>query len=317
MKTIRFDSFVRALAPPAVALVCAAALAAGGCGAATPPSFSPDSAMVHVDRQLALGPRVPGSPARDAAARYLAHTLERYGAKVSLQAFSIDDPYGDGPLRLINIMASFAPERPRRLMLAAHYDSRPWADQEADSTLWRTPIPAAVDGAAGVAVLLEIARVVGAQAPARIGVDIVLFDGEDYGREGDLQYYLLGSQGFAARAAGYRPAAMILLDMVGGTGTRIQREGFSVQRSPELVDFVFARAESLGLSYFSPGEGAPMYDDHIPFLQAGWPAIDLFGYGYEAWHTLRDDRDQVDPGRLGQVGTLLQSVIYDFRYPPR
>jgi Peptidase family M28 len=292
-------------------------MVAGGCGAKEAPAFSADSALVHTERQVALGPRVPGSPARDAAARYLAHTLERYGARVSVQAFDVDDPYRSGKLRLINIVGSFAPERTRRLMLCAHYDSRPWADQESDSTLWNTPIPAAVDGALGVGILLELARCMGGRLPADIGVDVVLFDGEDYGKEGDIQYYLLGSQGFMARAAGYRPAAAILLDMVGGRGTRVREEGFSRQRSPALVDFVFSRAAELGLEYFEAAEGAPMYDDHIPMLQAGYDAIDLFGYGYDAWHTLGDDLSQVDRGSVAEVGTLLQSIIYDFRYPAR
>ncbi len=299
------------------AAVGASALGTGGCSAGEAPEFSADSAWVHVEKQLSFGPRVPGSPARDAAARYLAQTLERYGASVSLQAFDVDDPYRPVRLRLINVMGSFAPNRTRRILLAAHYDSRPWADQEPDSALWRTPIPGAVDGATGTGILLEVARIVGERSPTDVGVDIVLFDGEDYGREGDLEYYLLGSQGFVARAAGYRPAAVILLDMVAGRGTRIREEGFSRQRSPQLVDFVFARAASLGLEYFEAAEGAPMYDDHIPFLQAGHAAIDLFGYDYAAWHTLGDDLGQVDRALLGEVGTLLQSVIYDFGYPSR
>jgi glutaminyl-peptide cyclotransferase len=305
-----------AMAVGAAALAAAGVLA-GGCGAGEAPAFSADSALVHVEHQAALGPRVPGSPARDAAARYLARTLERHGARVSLQAFEVDDPYRPGPLRLINIMGSFAPDRTRRLMLAAHYDSRPWADQEADSALWTTPIPGVVDGAVGAGILLEVARVVGARLPADIGVDVVLFDGEDYGKEGDIQYYLLGSQGFVARAAGYRPIAAILLDMVGGRGTTVREEGFSRQRSPELVDFIFARAAQLGLGYFESTEGAPMYDDHIPLLQHGYTAVDLFGYGYGAWHTLGDDLSQVDPARVAEVGTLLQSIIYDFSFPAR
>jgi hypothetical protein len=288
---------------------------AGGCGAAERPVFSADSALVHIEHQVALGPRVPGSPARDAAARDLARTLERYGARVSLQAFEVPDPYRPGPLRLINIMGSFAPDRSRRLMLAAHYDSRPWADQEIDSTLWSTPIPGAVDGATGVGILLEIARLVGTRLPPDIGVDVVLFDGEDYGKQSDIQYYLLGSQGFVARAAGYRPVAMILLDMVGGHGTTIRPEGFSRQRSPRLLDFVFGRAAELDLPGFAFEDGIPMYDDHVPFLQMGFDAIDLFGYDYGAWHTLGDDLDQVDPARVAAVGTLLGSVVYDFQYP--
>ena len=301
----------------AAGVLAAGGLVAGGCGASEPLPFSADSAWVHIERQVSLGPRVPGSPARDAAARYLARTLERHGAKVSLQAFEIPDPYRPGPLRLINIMGSFAPDRTRRLMLAAHYDSRPWADQEPDSALWTTPIPGAVDGATSVGVLLEISRLLGARLPADIGVDIVLFDGEDYGKEGDIQYYLLGSQGFVVRAAGYRPVAAILLDMVGGRGTRIRPEGFSRQRSPRLVDFVFGRAAQLGLSGFGSEEGSTMYDDHVPLLQAGYDAIDLFGYDYGAWHTLGDDLDQVDRALVAEVGTLLRSIVYDFQYPAR
>jgi hypothetical protein len=307
---------LRVLAALAALAACAAgAMLAAGCAASEAPAFAADSAWVHIERQVSFGPRVPGTPARDAAARYLARTLERYGARVSVQAFEVDDPYRGGRMRLVNIVGSFAPDRDRRVMLAAHYDSRPWADQEPDSSRWGTPIPGAVDGAAGAGVLLEVARLVGAEAPAGVGVDIVLFDGEDYGREGDLAYYLLGSQGFVARAGGYRPAAMILLDMIGGRGTRVRQEGFSRQRSPALVDFVFARAAELGLEYFEPVEGAPMYDDHVPFLKAGYDAVNLFGYEYAAWHTLADDLGQVDKNLLAQTGTLLRSIVYDFRYP--
>jgi Zn-dependent M28 family amino/carboxypeptidase len=270
--------------------------------------------MVHVERQVGFGPRVPGSAAHDRAVRYLARTLERHGARVSLQSFQVDDPYGAQPLRLINIVGSFAPERTRRLMLCAHYDSRPWADQEADSSLWSTPIPGAVDGAAGVAALLEIARLVGIQLPGKIGVDVVLFDGEDYGKSGDLEQYLLGSIHFAVDLRGYRPEHAILIDMVGGKGTRVRREGFSNEHAAPWLDAVFARAEALGLDYFESAAGPPMYDDHVPLLRAGIPCIDLFGYDYGAWHTLRDDVSQVDPEKLGQVVTLLRDIVYD---PPR
>lgn len=294
--------------------VCVLALAAG-CGAGEAPAGSVDSAMVHIERQVSYGPRVPGSPARDRAARYLARTLERYGARVSLQSFEVEDPYAERRLHLINIVASFAPERTRRIMLCAHYDSRPWADQEADSALWSTPIPGAVDGAASVGVLLEIARLVGARVPDDIGVDIVLFDGEDYGRAGDIEHYLLGSKHFVVNLGSYRPTCAILLDMVGGKGTRVRRETLSKEHAGPWLDYVFARAAALGLDYFEAADGPPMIDDHVPLLQAGIPAIDLFGYDYAAWHTLGDDLSQVDPAKLQQVITLLQDIVYDLGYP--
>ncbi len=295
-------------------VVAAGSFVAGGCGASEPPAFQPDSAFANVERQLAFGPRTPGSAARDNAARLIAHTLERDGARVSVQSFDVTDPYRAGKLRLMNIIGSFAPDRPRRIMLCAHYDSRPWADQETDTTRWNTPIPAAVDGAAGVAILLEMGRLLGKKLPADVGVDLVFFDGEDYGKEGDPGNYLLGSKHFAANLNGYRPTCAILLDMVGGRGTRVEREGFSVQRSSALVDYVFGRAATLGLDYLDTQTGGPMYDDHVPLLQAGLDAMDLFGYGYAAWHTLGDDITQVDRGLMGQVGTLLRDVVYNFRY---
>ena len=293
-----------------VAVVVLAAMVSG-CGASEAPAASIDSVMVHVERQVGFGPRVPGSAAHDRAVRYLARTLERYGARVSLQSFEVDDPYGPKPLRLINIVGSFAPERTRRLMLCAHYDSRPWADQEADSSAWSTPVPGAVDGAASVAVLMEIARVVGIQLPGDIGVDVVFFDGEDYGKSGDLEQFLLGSMHFAVNLGGYRPQHAILIDMVGGKGTRVRREGFSNEHAARWLDYVFARAKALGLDYFESTAGRPMYDDHVPLLRAGIPCIDLFGYDYDAWHTLHDDMSQVDAEKLGQVVTLLCDIVYN------
>ncbi len=307
----RFPRAWGVLAP--VAAVCiAGSFSAAGCARPAPPLFSADSVLVHVERQLAFGPRVPGSSARDAAARYIAATLERHGAQVRVQSFEIDDPYSDRALRITNVIGSFGAKESKRLMLASHYDSRPWADQEPDSARWNTPIPGAVDGAVSTGVLLEIARLAGASAPEGLGLDLVFFDGEDYGKENDLAHYLIGSRHFAANLAGYRPEAVILLDMVGGRGTRVLREGFSVQQSPALVDRVFTRARELGLSYFEDREGPPMVDDHVPLLQAGLEAIDLFGYGYAAWHTLADDRDQCDPDLIDQTGRLVRDLVYRF-----
>ena len=277
--------------------------------------FAVDSAVVHIDRQLALGPRVAGSAARDSCARYIARTLERYGAAVRVQPFDVKDPYGERTIRMMNVIGSFGAGEKRRLMLCSHYDSRPWADQEKDSTLWTTPILGAVDGATSTAILLEVARLAGALAPENIGVDLVFFDGEDYGKEGDIDYYLLGSRHFAANLEGYRPVAAVLLDMVGGVGTTARREGTSDERSRALMDYVFARAQALDLRYFQSVPGAPMIDDHVPLLQAGIEAIDLFGYDFAPWHTLKDDGSAVDRAKVEEVGILLRDLIYNFKYP--
>jgi hypothetical protein len=297
-----------------VFVVALLVLAAGACNTAEPPAFSADAAVVHIEKQLSFGPRVAGTAARDSAASYIAHTLERHGAKVTVQPFEIDDPYSTRRIRIVNVIGSFGTSEKKRLMLASHYDSRPWADQEADSTLHATPIPGAVDGATSAAILLELARIAGERAPAGIGLDLVFFDGEDYGKEGDLNHYLLGSRHFAANLAGYRPVAAILIDMVGGAGTTIRREEFSHQRSPGLLDYVFARARELNLDYFEASPGTTIYDDHVPLLQAGIDAVDLFGYDFAAWHTLRDDISAVDREKVRQTGVLLRDLVYNFQY---
>ena len=295
-------------------LLAMVALGAPGCSPAGPPAFSADSAMVHIETQLSYGPRVAGTAARDSAASYIARTLERCGARVTVQPFEVDDPYASRRIRMLNVIGSFGVDEKRRLMLASHYDSRPWADQEPDSSLWSTPIPGAVDGATSTAILLEMARLAGAREPDGIGLDLVFFDGEDYGREGDIDHYLLGSRHFAANLEGYRPAAAILLDMVGGAGTRIRREAISEQRSAPLLDYIFGRARELGLEYFEPVAGGSIFDDHVPLLQAGFDAVDLFGYDFAAWHTLRDDASAVDRDRVQQTGTLLRDLLYNFQY---
>jgi glutaminyl-peptide cyclotransferase len=286
------------------------------CNSTEPPVFSADNALVHIEKQLSFGPRVPGSAARDSAAAYIAHTLERCGARVTVQPFEVADPYAPRRIRMVNVIGSFSPDAKKRIMFASHYDSRPWADQEPDSTLWTSPVPGAVDGATSTAILLELGRMLGSHAPDGVGVDLVFFDGEDYGKEGDLNHYLLGSRHFAANLEGYRPVVAVLLDMVGGTGTTVRREEFSHQKSPALLNYVFERAEELDLDYFEAAPGGSIYDDHVPLLQAGLDAIDLFGYGFTAWHTLRDDMTAVERDKVAQVGVLLRDLAYNFQYNP-
>ncbi len=284
-----------------------------GCATPEPPAFDAARVIAHVEKQCSFGPRLPNSAARDSSAAYIARALEGYGATVTVQQFRVSDPYGERTLKLNNVIASFDPARERRVLLCAHYDSRPWADQDPDSTRHRDPVPAAVDGAAAVGVLIEMGRLVGARMPDEIGVDLVFFDGEDYGREGDLEHYLLGSKYFAMNLAGYRPEKAILLDMVGGIGTHVARERFSVEHAAELTDTLFARAAALGLDYFTDEPGPPIFDDHVPLLRAGIETVDLFGYDYPYWHTVDDTPDKCSPELLAQVGRLLVDFLY--RYP--
>lgn len=285
-----------------------------GCGTSDPPQFDADRAWAHLVKQCDYGPRVPGSSARDSVAFYLTRSLATYGAAVSTQRFSVRDPYSDRSIPMINVIGSFYPDRDRRVMLAAHYDSRPWADEEDDDLLKTQPVLGANDGASGVAVLLEIGRLLSVQDPAGVGVDVVFFDGEDYGKKNDLEYYLLGSKFFVSTRPDYHPVCGILVDMVAGNESTIAKEAYSRTYAVELTDELFTRAERLGLDFFQPTEGGAVYDDHVPFLMAGIDVVDLFGYDYRHWHTVHDVPDNCSKEKMAQVGVLILDFVYDFPY---
>lgn len=294
-------------------MLAVAAVLVAGCGgapASPPPPFETARVIAHTRALCDFGPRVPGSAARDSAAAYIAASLRGSGLAVELQAFEIPDPYTGEPLGLINVIGRLAPEKKRRITLASHYDSRPWADQETVDSLRALPVPGAVDGACSSGIVLEMARLAAA-APPDAGIDFVFFDGEDYGHPDQLENYCLGSRHYVATLGSRRPEAVILMDMVGGKGTVVAREGYSYANSPSLCDDLFGRAARLGLTYFRNINGAAIFDDHVPFIQAGITAVDIFGYNYPAWHTLGDTPDQVDPDRVRQVGALLVDYLWN------
>lgn len=295
------------------------ALACFSCtGEQAPPAFDADAAWSYLIAQCDMGPRNPGSDGHARVIDYLKQELESSGGEVTLQEFSVDDPYGEGRLDLANIIAKFKPREERRVLLAAHFDTRPRADMEQVDSLKTIPILGANDGASGVAVLLAIAQIVGKRAPDDLGIDIVLFDGEDYGKASDIDNYLLGSKYFAAQLSlipgGYHPKAAILLDMVGGKNATIYQEANSLGGAPELTRLLFARAEKLGLTMFVAKRGKAMYDDHIPLLMAGIPTVDLIDTEYPFWHTLGDTPENCSSESLRQTGVLLVDFLYNFPF---
>lgn len=295
------------------ALRCAIVLGviAAACADAPAGEFTGDAAWAYLVKQTGFGPRVPGSAAHDSTQRFIVDKLRDGGALVKIQRFELPDPYGDGVLRPTNIIGSLRQDAGRRLLLAAHYDSRPWADQERSDSLRALPVPGANDGASGVAVLLELADIL-AQQPPDIGVDLVFFDCEDYGKKGDINHYFLGSKYFAANLAGYRPEAGILLDMVGGKDARIRQERNSLSAAPDLTRDLFTRAARLGLDVFVAQPGESVMDDHIPLLQAGIPMVDLIEFPYRQWHTLGDTPAACSQETLRQVGALLVDFVYSY-----
>ena len=289
-------------------LLAAAALAGAGCAAEREPVFDGARAYALLEEQCRLGPRYPGSPGHAAVERLIEERLAAAGAAVSRQPFEAVLTTGD-TLRLVNIVGRCAPNAERRVLLGAHYDTRPRADRDPDPAARSTPIPGANDGASGVAVLLEIARLLG-EAKAPVGVDLVFFDGEDWGEEGRTQDYLLGSKHHAALLGPDRPAAVIVVDMVGERGARFPVEGFSEAAAPGLCGELWTIAEELGIAAFDRRRGPAIIDDHLPFIQAGLPAVDIIDFEYPHWHTLADTPDKCDATSLEAVGRVLARWIW-------
>ncbi len=277
------------------------------------PSFDGARAFELLEKQVEFGPRVPGTPAHAQAIDWYEGFLRSAGASVARHSFTVPNPRGGEPLALTNVWASFAPQASARVALAAHFDCRPVADMQPGGEVAQG-IPGANDGASGVAVLLALAEIFSTNPPP-VGVDLLLFDGEDHGVEGEPLTYSLGSQRFVSDHPQFRPRALILLDMVGDADLRIPMEQNSLERAPQLAAMVFQRAESLGLGALEMAPGRSVMDDHIPFLRAGIPAIDLIDMDYEYWHTLEDTPDKCSAASLEEIGSLLLALLFlDFAH---
>jgi len=271
-------------------------------------AFDGDRAFELLEKQVAFGPRAPGTEAHARQLAWMREFLEPLADRVTPHPFAQPDPYSEATLQLTNLKASFRPELGTPVTLMAHWDCRPRADREPGGPV-DEPIPGANDGASGVAILLTLAEMF-AENPPPVQVDLLLVDGEDWGREGDPQHYSLGSRRFVADHPQYAPRAVILVDLVGDADLRIPMEQYSHYAAGGLVQSVFRRALDLGLSAFEPTVGPAVMDDHIPFLQAGIPAVNLIDFDYPYWHTLADTPDKCSPESLDQVGTLLASLVY-------
>lgn len=288
------------------------------------PDFNADSAYNYVKKQLDFGPRVPGSVAHKQCAEWFVDFFSGKADTVYVQDFRtrLYDGRGiDGK----NIIAAFNPEAKKRILLAAHWDSRPFADHDPDKNNWNTPIDGANDGASGVGVLMEIARILN-DNPVNIGVDIILFDLEDYGAPYFLNLmtnddWALGSQYWAKNPHiyNYRAYFGILLDMVGASNAKFPKEYYSQQFAPALSNDVWKIARELGYDeYFTNELGHPINDDHIYVNAiARIPMIDIIHLEnnsessfYPYWHTVKDNIEQIDPKTLGMVGDVVVNVLY-------
>lgn len=295
------------------------------------PSFNADSAYAFTKAQCDFGPRDMNSRGHDLCGEWIVSKFKEYGCKVTTQTATLAG-YDGTKLRSRNIMASINPEATTRILLCAHWDSRPWADNDPDSVNWRKPILAANDAASGVAVMLELARIIGKSKDEKafnkqLGIDFVCFDAEDWGTPqwadvaDNADSWALGAQYWSKNLPqGYEARYGILLDMVGGVGAKFYREGMSMQYAPEIVKKVWRAAREVGFgSYFPKEDGGVITDDHVPVNQfAKIPTIDIIPYYADCqqssfgptWHTLADNMENIDKNTLKAVGQTLVQVIY-------
>lgn len=295
------------------------------------PMFDADSAFYFVERQCEFGARVPGSEAHSNCGDWLEATFKRYGCEVKSQRSTVKGQGGkEWPMR--NIIAHLPAQNAEAptLLFTAHWDSRTWADNDADKTYHNTPVLAANDGASGVAVLLEMARAL-QMTNRSCHIDFVCFDVEDQGGREDedddgdddgglMGYWCLGSQYWAEQAfiEGYRARWGVNLDMVGGKGSKFRKESVSLYFASGLVDQVWRLARQMGYgAYFVDEEGGSVTDDHLPVNRvARIPAINIIpntdyadsSFG-PTWHTHNDTPENIDKAVLKAVGQVLVQLV--------
>lgn len=303
----------------------ASALAADSVAPSHQVTFDADSAYLYVSDQVSFGPRVPGSEAHRRCQQYIKSSLSRFGVDSIIEQKTETMVHNGVVVPVVNILGRFNPDAARRVLIVAHYDCRPWADQDPDESKRELPVPGANDGGSGVGVALEIARQVGMKSPA-VGVDLLFVDVEDSGLSGgwssNEETWCLGTQlwtqdmPYDDKVA--KPAYGIVLDMVGGDGAVFAREHISERLAPEVNAKVWGTAtRSEYASRFKNNVSGSLIDDHLFINRAGIPCIDIVECDNPVtssfpptWHTLSDDMHAIDRSTLKAVGQVVTDVIY-------
>ena len=276
-------------------------------------AFDGQAALELARQQCDFGPRVPATPAHAKCAEWLTSTLKASCDTVLVQQGTVTTGQGK-QLGIKNIIGIINPEATQRLLLLAHWDTRPWADNDPDPSNHTKPVMGANDGASGVAVLLQLARQLKTDS-TKLGIDIVLVDAEDMGITDDEESWALGTQYWAQHphVAGYKPLFGILLDMVGAPDARFTREYFSKYYASGFTDAVWRCASG---EHFIQADGGAVTDDHVFINRAGIPCVDIIDLRTDSetgfcpvWHTINDTMEHISPNTLAEVGQALLNVI--------
>lgn len=288
------------------------------------PTFNADTAYLVVNSQCEFGPRTLESEAHEKCGQYIIQLFELYGCTVSKQE-TVFKRYDGKSFKGYNIIACTNPQATNRIVICTHWDSRPWCDQDPDSSQWHKPVIAANDGASGVGIMAELARTIKSN-PLPFGVDFVCFDAEDMGTPSwddkggdDSDTWCLGSQYWSRNPHSKNISYGILLDMVGGRNAYFYQEGFSKRYAQFIVDKVWNAASGAGFSsYFPNNQGRMITDDHLPMNEtANIPTIDIIPYYPNAesafgptWHTSHDNMENISAETLRAVGQTLVQLLY-------
>jgi len=273
--------------------------------------FDGESALRYAKVQVDFGPRVPGTPSAQRAGDWIVAEMKKRADTVIVQTWThVTQDGKDLPMR--NILARFNPRAADRILYVTHWDSRPISDGSENLGERQLPVPGANDGASGVGLFVALGDAL-KKTPTSTGVDLLFVDGEDYGAFDDkLADVLIGSAYFAKHPpdSAYKPIFGVLWDMIGDSDLAIQKEGYSVQQAPEVVDRVWSKAAELGHDrVFLPVEQGAVTDDHVPLLQAGYRVIDVIDLDYPYHHRPTDTIDKISARSLSIVGEVAEALL--------
>ena len=273
-------------------------------------NFDASRAFGFLEKQCNYGPRTPGSDGHKLCLEYLTNELKKVAETVEKQHFFYTVPLTNQSLRGTNVIGKFNLANPTRVVLCAHWDTRPKADMDPNPENHNQPVMGANDGASGVAVLLEIAQHLKQKSPP-YGVDIVFFDAEDAGLYQNHSSWAIGSKIYANKIPRENmPKFGILLDMIGDQNLEVFQEINSVQNSPRLVKYVWDIASEIGVNEFYSKQGYMVSDDHLSLLSVGIPCIDIIDFDYPQWHTVQDTPENCSLESLEKIGRVILEVIY-------
>lgn len=276
------------------------------------PVFDGQRAYEYLEKQVSFGPRVPGSENAAKCREYFLSFFDSLGIANDTLQFIHNSKKSGRPITMVNVIASIEPDDKnisKRYLLAAHYDSRPRAEYDADPDKRENWIDGANDGASGVAVLMELANLFVSQKP-QVGIDLLLLDGEDFGRPGDLDEYFLGAKDFIKRDIKGKYEFALVIDMIGDSDLKIYREVHSNKYSPEITDLVWQTAAKLGETVFVDSVKHAIYDDHLSFMIIGLQSAVIIDFDYIYWHTTLDNADKCSAASLESVGRVVTELMY-------